>query len=89
MTYLIMLFFAFGIGLDLRQKEIIGLTFGPFLMGLSVAGLSFGTGFIRYCFGRASLNPTRCLGSFVGGRFSSYHWIHWYVILFKKTNTLR
>lgn len=77
MTCLIMLFFAFGTGLDPRQRETIGPTLGPFMVGVSVASLSFGTGFVRYGYGGAGLNPARCFGSYVGSRFPDFHWIHW------------
>jgi glycerol uptake facilitator-like aquaporin len=79
MTCTILLFFAFGIGLDPRQRQVVGPTLGPFLVGLSVAGLTFGTGYTRYGYGGAGLNPARCMGSYVGSSFPSYHWIHWYV----------
>jgi glycerol uptake facilitator-like aquaporin len=79
MTCTILLFFAFGVGLDPRQRQIVGPTLGPFLVGLSLAGLSFGTGYSRYGYGGASLNPARCFGTFVGSRFPGHHWIHWYV----------
>lgn len=77
MTCLIMLFFAFGTGLDPRQRETIGPTLGPFMVGISVASLTFGTGFVRYGYGGAGLNPARCFGSYVGSHFPQFHWIHW------------
>jgi glycerol uptake facilitator-like aquaporin len=77
MTCTILLFFAFGVGLDPRQRQIVGPTLGPYLVGLSLASLSFGTGYARYGYGGASLNPARCFGSFVGSKFPRYHWIHW------------
>lgn len=77
MACLIMLFFAFGTGLDPRQRETVGPTLGPFLVGLSVAGLTFGTGFARYGYGGAGLNPARCFGAYVGSHFPGFHWIHW------------
>ena len=83
MTCLMLLFFAFGTGLDPRQRDTVGPTLGPFLIGISLASLSFGTGFVRYGYGGASLNPARCLGAYVGSRFPSFHWIHWYAILYK------
>ena len=73
MATLILLFFAFGVGLDPRQRVVVGPTLGPFLVGLSLAGISFGTGYTRFGYGGASLNPARCFGSFVGGRFPGYH----------------
>lgn len=77
MTCTILLFFAFGVGLDPRQKQVVGPTLGPFMVGLSLASLSFGTGFARYGYGGASLNPARCFGSYVGSSFPGFHWIHW------------
>lgn len=75
----IILFFAFGVGLDPRQKQTVGPTLAPFLVGLSLAALTFGTGYTRFGYGGASLNPARCFGAFVGSRFPGHHWIHWYV----------
>jgi glycerol uptake facilitator-like aquaporin len=77
MACLILLVFAFGVGLDPRQKQSVGPKLGPFLVGFALAGLSFGTGYSRYGHGGASLNPGRCFGSFVGSSFPEYHWIHW------------
>ncbi|KAF4453164.1 aquaporin-like protein [Fusarium austroafricanum] len=77
MACTILLFFAFGVGLDPRQKQVVGPTLGPFMVGISLAGISFGTGYTRYGYGGASLNPARCLGSYVGSSFPSFHWIHW------------
>ncbi|KAJ3532954.1 hypothetical protein NM208_g8202 [Fusarium decemcellulare] len=47
MTCTILLFFAFGVGLDPRQRQIVGPTLGPFMVGISLASLSFGTGYVR------------------------------------------
>ncbi|KAF2100582.1 aquaporin-like protein [Rhizodiscina lignyota] len=72
-----LLFFAFGVGLDPRQRQTVGPTLAPFLVGFSLSVLSFGSGFTRYGLGGASMNPARCFGTFVGSRFPGYHWIHW------------
>jgi glycerol uptake facilitator-like aquaporin len=77
MTCLILLFFAFGVGLDPRQRKVVGPTLGPFLVGLSLAALGLGTAYSRYGYGGTSLNPARCFGTFVGSQFPDYHWIHW------------
>ena len=74
---LTLLFLAFGVGLDPKQKQIISPFLSPFLVGLSLAALSFGTGFSRYGYGGASMSPARCLGAFVGSSFPSWHWHHW------------
>ncbi|KAH6993003.1 aquaporin-like protein [Fusarium venenatum] len=73
----LLLFLAFGVGLDPRQAKIIGPALGPFLVGLSVGAMSFGSAFTRYGYGGAGMNPARCMGAFVGSRFPSWHWIHW------------
>ena len=74
---LMLLFIAFGVGLDPRQRQIIGLTLSPWLVGMGLGVLSFGSSFTRYGHGGASMNPARCFGAFVGSRFPGYHWIHW------------
>ncbi|KAF6513382.1 hypothetical protein HZS61_006707 [Fusarium oxysporum f. sp. conglutinans] len=73
----LLLFLAFGVGLDPRQAKIIGPALGPFMVGLSVGTMSFASAFARYGYGGAGLNPARCMGAFVGSRFPSWHWIHW------------
>lgn len=77
MASLTLIFCAFGVGLDPRQGKVVGPTLAPFLVGLTLAALSFSTGFSRYGYGGASMNPARCFGAFVGSRFQGYHWIHW------------
>ncbi|KAF5602182.1 sterigmatocystin biosynthesis lipase esterase STCI [Fusarium subglutinans] len=73
----LLLFLAFGVGLDPRQAKIIGPALGPFMVGLSVGTMSFASAFARYGYGGAGMNPARCMGAFVGSRFPSWHWIHW------------
>jgi glycerol uptake facilitator-like aquaporin len=72
-----LLFLAFGVGLDPRQRQTIGFSLAPFLVGLSLGVLTFATGFARYGYGGASMNPARCFGAFVGSSFPGWHWIHW------------
>lgn len=73
----ILLFLAFGVGLDPRQAQIVGPALAPFLVGLASGTLAFSTAFTRYGYGGAGLNPARCMGAFVGTRFPTWHWIHW------------
>jgi glycerol uptake facilitator-like aquaporin len=73
----ILLFFAFGVGLDPRQRQVVGPTLAPFLVGMALGSITFGTGFARYGYGGASLNPARCFGSYVGSEFPDWHWMHW------------
>ncbi|KAF4630254.1 hypothetical protein G7Y89_g7889 [Cudoniella acicularis] len=72
-----LLFIAFGVGLDPRQRKVVGPTLSPFLVGMGLGTITFGTGFTRYGFGGAGMNPARCFGAFVGSRFPSWHWINW------------
>jgi glycerol uptake facilitator-like aquaporin len=73
----LLLFFAFGVGLDPRSREVISPSLSPFLVGLALGVLSFGTAFTRYGYGGASLNPARCFGTFIGSRFPGWHWHQW------------
>ncbi|KAH8683972.1 aquaporin-like protein [Ilyonectria robusta] len=73
----ILLFLAFGVGLDPRQSQIVGPSLAPFLVGLTFGTLTFATAYTRYGYGGAGLNPARCLGVFVGSRFPTWHWVHW------------
>lgn len=41
-----LLYFVFGTGLDPRQKNIIGPTLSPILIGFSFFVISFTTGFV-------------------------------------------
>jgi glycerol uptake facilitator-like aquaporin len=72
-----LLFVAFGVGLDPRQKDTFGPALGPFLVGVALGVLSFGTAISRPGYGGASMNPARCTGAFVGSRFPGFAWIVW------------
>lgn len=73
----LILFLAFGIGLDPRQAELFGPGLSPPLVGLSVAAVGYSLGFSHTGYGGASLNPGRCFGVFVGSRFGSWTWVNW------------
>lgn len=73
----VLLFLSFGVGLDPRQRETFGPALGPFLVGLTLGVLVFGTGIARTGFAGASMNPARCTGIFVGSRFPKWAWIVW------------
>ena len=72
-----LLFCAFGVGLDPRQHKVIPPALSPFLVGMTVGTIGWMTGYTRYGYGGASMNPARCFGVYVGSRFRSWHWIHW------------
>ena len=77
MADFMLLFLAFGVGLDPRQRDIFGPALSPFLVGISLGVLTFGTGFARTGYGGASMNPARCTGVFVGSKFPAWAWIVW------------
>jgi glycerol uptake facilitator-like aquaporin len=77
MADLTLLFIAFGVGLDPRQRDTFGPALGPVLVGLLVGVVSFGTAWSRPGYYGSSLNPARCLGAFVGSSFPTYHWVQW------------
>lgn len=77
MTCTIILFLAFGVGLDPRQRAVFGPALAPVFVGGVVALTTIGTAFSRYGFGGASANPARCFAVMVGSRFRTWHWIHW------------
>ena len=72
-----LVFLAFGVGLDPRQRKIIPPSLSPFLVGLTLGLLGWTTGYTRYGFGGASMNPARCFGAYVGSSFPGWHWYHW------------
>jgi glycerol uptake facilitator-like aquaporin len=77
MADFMLIFLAFGVGLDPRQRDTFGPALGPFLVGVALGVVSFGTAFTRSGYGGASMNPARCTGIFVGSRFPSWAWIVW------------
>ncbi|KAJ5359570.1 MIP transporter [Penicillium cataractarum] len=74
---LILIFLSFGVGLDPRQGKIYGAALSPFLVGMVLGTLSWGSAFVRTGFAGASMNPARCFGVYVATSFPTYHWIHW------------
>ncbi|KIW17022.1 hypothetical protein PV08_04213 [Exophiala spinifera] len=77
MGCLLLVFMAFGVGLDPRQKEIFGPALAPILVGLSAGACALCFAFSGPGSGGAALNPARCFGVFVGSRFPGWHWINW------------
>ena len=73
----VLLFCAFGVGLDPRQHKVIPPALAPFLVGLSLGTISWMTGYTRFGYGGTSMNPARCFGAFVGSYFPTWHWVHW------------
>ncbi|KFY32554.1 hypothetical protein V493_00085 [Pseudogymnoascus sp. VKM F-4281 (FW-2241)] len=72
-----LIFLSSGVGLDPRQRETLGPSLGPILVGFALGVMAFGTGFSRPGYPGASMNPGRCMGVFVGSRFPHWAWIIW------------
>jgi len=77
MGSLLMLFIAFGVGLDPRQAELFGPALGPVLVGFAAGSTTLSFAFSKPGYGGASMNPARCFGVFVGSRFPSWAWVTW------------
>jgi glycerol uptake facilitator-like aquaporin len=77
MGQILLLFLAFGVGLDPRQREIFGPALGPIFVGLAAGSIALLTAYSLPGYGGAGLNPARCFGVFVGSRFPGWHWMHW------------
>ncbi|PWW73642.1 aquaporin-like protein [Tuber magnatum] len=73
----VVLFIAFGVGLDPRQRDIFGPALGPILIGLAIAIISFITGIMRQGYTGASMNPSRCLGLVSATQTFRGHWVTW------------
>ncbi|KAG0645026.1 Aquaporin PIP-type [Hyphodiscus hymeniophilus] len=56
----ILLFIAFGVGLDPRQAQVMGPKLGPFLVGSALGLTTFATVGIAAGYGGANMNPARC-----------------------------
>lgn len=82
---LLVLFLAFGVGLDPRQRDIFGPALGPIFVGLTVGAVALCTAFSLPGYGGAGLNAARCFGVFVGSRFPSWHWVHWVALFTAST----
>ncbi|KAK6832500.1 Major intrinsic protein [Aspergillus parasiticus SU-1] len=74
---LVLIFLSFGVGLDPRQSSIYGAALSPFLVGMTLGVVSWGSSFTRAGYAGASLNPARCFGVYVATSFPGYHWIQW------------
>jgi glycerol uptake facilitator-like aquaporin len=77
MGSLFVLFLAFGLGLDPRNKGSITPGAGPFLVGFSSAIALFAGGIARPGYLGFSCNPARCLGLMSASHRFTYHWVHW------------
>ncbi|KAF2502884.1 aquaporin-like protein [Lophium mytilinum] len=77
MTAFALIFVAFGVGLDPRQRVVFGPALSPILVGIALGLCTFSTGFVTPGFSGASLNPARCLGLMAAAERFDYHYVHW------------
>ncbi|KAL6153780.1 hypothetical protein ACJQWK_01820 [Exserohilum turcicum] len=77
MTTFGLIFIAFGVGLDPRQREVFGPALSPILVGLAQTMCSFASSIVRAGYSGASCNPARCLGLMLAADRFDYHYIHW------------
>ncbi|OJJ45907.1 hypothetical protein ASPZODRAFT_17338 [Penicilliopsis zonata CBS 506.65] len=77
MCSLILLFVAFGVALNPRQEHVYGPGQAPWMVGLTLGTLSFGSAFSLTGYAGASMNPARCFGVYIATGFPGYHWLHW------------
>ncbi|KAF2266102.1 MIP transporter [Lojkania enalia] len=77
MTCSTLIFIAFGVALDPRQRQVFGPAYAPVLVGLTLGLCSFASGIARPGYGGASMNPARCLGLMAAGEKFEYHYVHW------------
>ncbi|CAI6328087.1 unnamed protein product [Periconia digitata] len=77
MTTFVLIFIAFGVGLDPRQRESLGPALSTILVGLAIMLCTFASGIARPGYSGASMNPARCLGLMSVAEKFDYHYIHW------------
>ncbi|OCL01642.1 MIP transporter [Glonium stellatum] len=77
MTAFALIFVAFGVGLDPRQRDVFGPALSPILVGFALGICTFSTGIVKKGYSGASLNPARCLGLMAASENLDYHYINW------------
>ncbi|KAK4442759.1 aquaporin-like protein [Podospora aff. communis PSN243] len=74
----VMLYLAYGVGLDPRQSLLFGPKIGPLLVAAALAVMSFASSSMIPGYSGSSMNPARCFGLGVLRRDLSYQWIWWF-----------
>ncbi|PVH85187.1 aquaporin-like protein [Cadophora sp. DSE1049] len=77
MTTFIMLFLAFGVGLDPRCGQMFGPKMGPLLVGCVLGLTAFSTVGIAEGFPGANMNPARCFAFAVARKDFEHQWVWW------------
>ncbi|KAG8419835.1 hypothetical protein J3458_004669 [Metarhizium acridum] len=74
----VVLYLAYGVGLDPRQAILFGPRLGPLLVGASLGLVSFASSGIAEGYGGAQANPARCFAAAIARKDMSYQWIWWF-----------
>ncbi|SPN96496.1 related to aquaporin [Cephalotrichum gorgonifer] len=74
----VLLYLAYGVGLDPRQALLFGPKFGPLLVGLSVGLVAFATSGMAPGYAGAQMHPARCFAFGIARRNLSGQWIWWF-----------
>lgn len=74
---LCVVYLAFGVGLDPRQRLVVSPALAPILVGFAVALTSFCTSWVMTGYFGASVNPARCFGLMAAAGNFNYHYVHW------------
>ncbi|KAF2826201.1 aquaporin-like protein [Ophiobolus disseminans] len=77
MTSFVLIFIAFGVGLDPRQREVFGPALSPILIGLTQCLVTFASSIARPGYSGSGNNPARCLGLMTATNRFDYHYVHW------------
>ncbi|KAI9147359.1 putative aquaporin TIP2-1 [Paramyrothecium foliicola] len=74
----ILLYLAYGVGLDPRQALVFGPRFGPILVGFSVAIIAFASSGVVPGYAGAQMHPARCFGYGIARQDFEGQWIWWF-----------
>jgi len=77
MCSFVLLFLAFGVGLDPRQRVLFGMFAGPLAVGCSLGLVSFASAGLVPGYTGASMNPARCFAFAVARAEFSSQWVWW------------
>lgn len=75
---LCVVYLAFGVGLDPRQRLVVSPALAPILVGFAVGLVSFCSSFVKTGYFGASVNPARCFGLMAASGDFQYHYVHWF-----------
>eukprot|EP00898_Chlorokybus_atmophyticus_P007166 jgi/Chlat1/7450/Chrsp6S07497 len=72
-----LLFVAFGVALDPKQRQVFGPILAPFIIGATLGLLLFVSGGLQPGYTGAGMNPARCFGPAVAIGHWDNQWVYW------------